>query len=136
MLFCVFFSGMKSFSQEIESYKWEKRVLLIFSDAKNNKKLQQQIEILSKDKKGLKERKLKIYQFSENQFTTDFSTVWLSSALKTEKYKRKSEHFKVVLIGLDGGIKLKQNDLLSLEKLVTMIDGMPMRKREVKSKNK
>ena len=37
-----------------------------------------------------------------------------------------------LLIGLDGGIKLRQNSILTKEKLFAIIDGMPMRRRELK----
>ena len=41
-----------------------------------------------------------------------------------------------MLIGLDGGIKLEQIQILSAEKLFAIIDGMPMRKREIRKNNK
>jgi hypothetical protein len=130
----IFLTMMKSFSQDIDKHQWENRVLLVFSDDKNSIQLRKQIDVLSKERKGLEERKLKIYQFSENQFTTDFNTIWFSSEFNTKKYKRGSEDFKVVLIGLDGGVKLKQTTVLSPEKLFAIIDGMPMRRQELKSK--
>ncbi|WP_439130428.1 DUF4174 domain-containing protein [Polaribacter sp.] len=119
----------------MEKYQWKNRVLLIFSDDKTDEKLQQQIINLSKDKKGLIERKLKIYQFVKDEFTTDFKADWSLKTIKTQNFKKESESFKVVLIGLDGGIKLKQDNVLSTEKLFTIIDGMPMRRRELKQKN-
>jgi hypothetical protein len=36
---------------------------------------------------------------------------------------------------LDGKIKLEQSTILSTEKLFTIIDGMPIRKREIRNKN-
>ena len=108
---------------------------MVFSNTKDDEKFQRQIEILSKEKKGLSERKLKIYQFSENQFTTDFNTAWFSSTLTIKKYIRNSEGFKVVLVGLDGGIKVEQTSLLSTEKLFAIIDGMLMRREEIRNKN-
>jgi len=135
ILFCIFFSLIKSYSQQIEKHQWKNRVLLVFSNTKDDEKFQRQIEILSKEKKGLSERKLKIYQFSENQFTTDFNTAWFSSTLTIKKYIRNSEGFKVVLVGLDGGIKVEQTSLLSTEKLFAIIDGMLMRREEIRNKN-
>ncbi|MDP5094209.1 MAG: DUF4174 domain-containing protein, partial [Polaribacter sp.] len=51
------------------------------------------------------------------------------------KYNPKNTPFKVMLIGLDGGIKLAQSTVLSKEKLFAIIDGMPMRKREIRNNN-
>ena len=124
-----------SFSQDIKKHQWENRVLLVFTDDKKSDNFKHQIKILSENKKELIERKLVIYQFTENDFTTDFSEVWYSSNSMFKKYVNTSDSFKVLLLGLDGGIKLEQDKILSLEKLFTIIDGMPMRRSELKSKN-
>tara|TARA_R110002126_G_scaffold291063_2_gene450223 strand:+ start:28377 stop:28802 length:426 start_codon:yes stop_codon:yes gene_type:complete len=134
VIYFLFFT-ITVIGQNLEQHQWVNRVLLIFSDDKKDERLIKQIEVFSQEKQSLAERKLLIYHFSENQFTPEFNTVWFSSTLKTKKYKRKSENFKVVLIGLDGGIKLEQTSLLSTEKLFAIIDGMPMRRREIKTKN-
>ena len=46
-------------------------------------------------------------------------------------YKKTDSGFEVVLLGLDGGIKLQQGELLQLERLYAIIDAMPMRRREI-----
>jgi hypothetical protein len=51
------------------------------------------------------------------------------------EYKKTDSGFEVILLGLDGGIKLQQNELLNLEKLYATIDVMPMRRRELERKN-
>ena len=130
----MFFS-ISSFSQDIKKHQWENRVLLVFTDDKKSDNFKHQIKILSENKKELIERKLVIYQFTENDFTTDFSEVWFSSNSMFKKYVNTSDSFKVLLLGLDGGIKLEQDKILSLEKLFTIIDGMPMRRSELKRKN-
>ena len=130
----MFFS-ISSFSQDIKKHQWENRVLLVFTDDKKSDNFKHQIKILSENKKELAERKLVIYQFTENYFTTDFSEVWFSSNSMFKKYVNTNDSFKVLLLGLDGGIKLEQDKILSLKKLFTIIDGMPMRRSELKSKN-
>lgn len=42
--------------------------------------------------------------------------------------------FEVILIGLDGSIKLRQMEVLSKEDLIAIIDAMPMRKSEIKNR--
>ena len=59
---------------------------------------------------------------------------WKKSSL-FEKYSENGQ-FEVILIGLDGGVKLRKSELLSSEELFTVIDGMPMRRAEIRrSKN-
>lgn len=121
---------LSSLSQDLSKHQWKNRVLLIYTDDKNADDFKNQIKILSEHKKELTERKLVVYQFSENQYKTDFNTVWFLS-----NFKKASEEFKVILIGLDGDVKLKQKTILTTEKLFAIIDGMPIRKNELKSKN-
>ena len=45
-----------------------------------------------------------------------------------------SDGYEVVLIGLDGGIKLKKQDVLTTKELYNVIDRMPMRLDELKHK--
>lgn len=89
------------------------------------------------DKAGLEERKIIIYLIDkqlvtqvngENQATKSGSTFY-------EKYKQTDADFEVVLIGLDGGEKLRQADILTRQKLYALIDGMPMRRAEMRRKN-
>jgi hypothetical protein len=49
-----------------------------------------------------------------------------------ERYKSHTHQNEIVLIGLDGGVKLRQNEFLGCEDLFAIIDGMPMRRRELK----
>ncbi len=120
-------------SQDLKKHQWKNRLLLVFSDDRNSDIFKEQINILSKDKEGLLERKLIIYQFSKDKFTTDFNSKWYPAKKLTKKYRSKNMTFEVVLIGLDGGIKLRQTKLVSLDKLFTLIDGMPMRRNELKN---
>ena len=126
---------MKTISQNLGKHQWNDRVVLIFSDDKSSSKLKKQVDLFQKEKVSLEERKLKIYQFAESDFKYGFDDSWKKSTIKTKRFNDKEESFKIVLIGLDGGIKLKQNTILIPEKLFIIIDGMPMRKRELKIKN-
>jgi hypothetical protein len=126
---------LSSFGQDLEKHQWESRVLLIFNDDKNADDFKNQIKILSENKKGLTERKLVVYQFTKNEFTTNFIEVWSSSNSLYKKFVNNKDRFKVLLLGLDGGIKLEQDRILSPEKLFAIIDGMPMRRSELKRKN-
>lgn len=126
---------LSSFSQDLEKHQWKNRVLLVFTEDKNADDYKYQMKVLSEDRKGLNLRKLVVYRFTKHEFTTDFNEIWFSSNSIFKKYVHNKEKFKILLMGLDGGIKLEQNKVLSLEKLFTIIDGMPMRRSELKSRN-
>lgn len=130
----VLFSTSISFSQDLEQHEWKNRLLIV--TAENSDIMQQQMDVLNNDLKGLKKRKLLIYKVTPTQYAKGIkSKSWISNKVFYSKLKRTSKNFEIILIGLDGGVKLRQTELLSLEKLFTLIDGMPMRRAEIRKNN-
>ncbi len=123
-------------SQELEKYKWSNRILLVVSKTETFNKAELQIKNLLLKPKELSERKLLIYRIHPNIYRIENSndSDWIINSKLYKTYNAKDDEFKIVLIGLDGGIKLSQNDVLSTEALFSKIDSMPMRASELKNK--
>ena len=123
-------------AQDLSKHQWKHRVLLVLSSSENNSSYQQQIDSLKTNLKGLDERKLVIYQVVKDHFKIGFNDVeWKISSSLYEQYKKETSDFEIILIGLDGGIKLRQTSFLSNKKLFGIIDVMPMRRQEINTKN-
>jgi hypothetical protein len=121
-----------SFGQNLEKHQWKHRVLLILSN--DSTELNKQINLLKKDISELTERKLIVYKVNPLMYQKGIeSTSWISSKTLYSEYKKKDTKLEIILIGLDGGVKLRQTELLSTDKLFTLIDGMPMRRQELKN---
>ena len=119
-------------AQDLSKHQWKDRLILIITEEKTEK-FQQQITELQKHQQGLKERKLVVYKISPERYSTGFQEEnWKSSTELYGKYKVKNSDFRVMLIGLDGGEKLEQTEVLSIEKLFNTIDSMPMRQAEMR----
>ncbi len=105
-------------AQSLSQYRWENRLVLLLTESNDNAEYQEQITIFHNENKGLKERKIIVYRVvpSDELF---------------KEYKKTESAFEFVLIGLDGGEKLRRNSHLSIEKLYAIIDGMPMRRSEL-----
>ena len=132
ILILTLFGSDLCLGQDLRKHEWKNRVLLISS--KFEKPLDEQVNILLKEADGLKERKLIIYKVLPKKYAEGIqSDIWLKNNKFYGKIKRKKCDFEVILIGLDGGVKLRQTKSLTTEKLFTMIDGMPMRRREIKN---
>lgn len=129
------FFTLFSFSQDLERHQWKNRVLIIYTADKNSDELENQFNILSKNKGALLERKLVIYAFTEDAFQFHFEEHWQKLEKLHPHYTPKKKSFKLFLLGLDGNIKLEQSSLLTAKKLFATIDGMEMRRREIKNKN-
>lgn len=133
----IFFVLSSHFSsgQNIEKHLWENRVLLIYDSNEKSQEIEDQLAILNKHKEELQERKIVIYSFTEKNYNLNFENIWKKSEELFLRFKPKKDVFTILLIGLDGGIKLEQNKILLSEKLFAIIDGMPMRKSEIRKNN-
>ena len=122
-------------SQALSDFQWENRLIVVFTETENSEKFQDQMEILQKDDKGLNNRKLKVIHSipGKHQIVFPQKTNWQSSTLFEKK--ESASDFEVILIGLDGGVKLRQTEPIGTEKLYGLIDSMPMRQAEMR-KNK
>ena len=124
------------FSQDISSHKWQDRVLIIFAEEEGGHLLKKQMEMLQSDEEGLEDRKLVIYSVNGSAYRKGIqSDQWISGSDTFRKFIDAGDKFKVILIGLDGGIKIRQNEVLTLDKLFSTIDAMPMRRNELRVRN-
>lgn len=125
-------------AQDLQKHQWENRLVLIFAENEKLEVYQNQLEELISSKEGLTDRKIIIYYILPEKYKIGIypESKWEKSDELFKKFSKNDSQFKVVLIGLDGGIKLQQNKLLSIEKLFSTIDKMPMRRIEIKNKNK
>lgn len=125
-------------SQNLKSHQWKDRLLLIIS--KNSKDLvfREQIKALEQKQIELEERKLVVYQITAEAFRTGFKSQeeWIKSTTLFDSFSSREYPFKLILIGLDGGIKLEQFEFLSIKSLLNIIDSMPMRRTELSKRKK
>jgi len=139
----IIFAALMIFNQkdampmDLSQFQWKNRLLLIFAPDENDslfKKLQS--EIIAQEAE-VKDRDLIIFELfglgssRMNRALLDQSKV--DSIRRHFSVPQRS--FRVILIGKDGGIKLKRNDQIDLETIFELIDSMPMRKDEIRQKN-
>lgn len=129
--------SMNSQSQDLSSHQWEDRLILILTDDSSNTVYQKQVDELYSDQQGLNDRKLEIYTILSDKFKRDDreNLGWIPSTDLYDEYKQSDEPFEILLIGLDGGIKLRQSEFLANEDLFGRIDQMPMRRNELRNRN-
>jgi len=122
-------------SNPLSPYKWENRVLLIFSESQEQ--ITEQKKKWFVDREGLNDRDLVIFEFNNRHGKSPDHVMLKAKQVNWfyEHYNSKNAEFKVVLIGKDGGVKLQTNEYLSTKKLFSTIDAMPMRQEEMKRDN-
>ena len=124
----------QSMAQKLKDYKWKNRLVLVIGNNTNNTTFTRQLEVLENDNQGLNERRLKLFKVLPNKYQLD-EELWVEGSLVFDKYNANKDPFRIILIGLDGGIKLSQSTVISKKDLFDLIDSMPMRSSELRSKN-
>jgi len=125
-------------AQQLKQHRWQNRLLIIVDDQANSNKRSTQLATLKKDQVGLTERKLIIYQFSPKGYRKGVSnnSDWLNITPESNPLPQNNKGFNVYLIGLDGGIKMQQQNPVNLSTIFALIDGMPMRQAELRNGKK
>lgn len=120
-------------SQQLEKHQWKNRVLLIISDNEASDNYKNQILKLEAAQDGLIERKVLVYNVLPNKYkVSNSSNNWIASSVLFNTFMDTNDAFTVILIGLDGTVKLKKEAVLATKTLFDLIDSMPMRQAEMR----
>lgn len=140
IIICLMLFSITSNAQDLNALKWKNRILIVKATKNNDLKFEKQLTEFKSQDNTLKERKLVLYTMNNQKLTIiDYTTDTkdtskrLSDDMMITIFSAKNE-FEVILIGLDGSIKLRQTEVLSKEDLIAIIDAMPMRKSEMKNR--
>ncbi len=117
--------------QTLDSFLWENRLIVIAADSTQVNQLTGQLHAASAD---IKERHIVWFIDDGKQLLTNYSgqvSSELSTVLRSRWSEKELSKLRVVLIGKDGGSKLRLTDL-DLPTIFTTIDGMPMRQAEMR----
>lgn len=125
-------------SQDLSKHHWEDRLILLLTEDLENEDFNNQLQELEMGLKQLEDRKVVVYQVYQHQMKVGFAegAQWTTATNLYKKYDEKDSPFEFYLIGLDGKIKLKDYNCVSLDKILDLIDSMPMRKEKLRSKSK
>lgn len=136
--FCMILLMNQANAQDINmaKHRWQKRIICIISVDSDSTQHKDQIDELTESVKGLEARKLMIYDIQKDRyqilFPKEMKSQWIYSNNLYQKYSETDVSFKILLIGLDGNIKLRRAEIVSKKDLFRIIDSMPMRRAEMR----
>lgn len=121
-------------SFDLNEYRWNSRVLLLFSPNNTYTELTRSMEMVRTNKSGIEERDLKVFQVLGNIGNSSGDKVVQREDSQDirEWFDVTSNEFKAILIGKDGTEKLRTGEAVTKERLFEVIDAMPMRRLEMK----
>lgn len=103
----------------LKAFKWEHRPIVIFAD-EDDPRLEKQLDLLEAAEPDLVDR--------DNVIVLDTGP---DSPLR-ERFS--PGEFTVILVGLDGGEKFRRNGVVAPGELNALIDTMPMRRNQMRTK--
>jgi len=135
LLLSSFLGFTKMNAQGLKNYQWKNRIVLLKGNEASGDSLQRQLQLLKSDSTGLTERDLKIFIIREKVLAEDGKETSLSAAELVENFDL-HDFQGIILIGKDGGEKMREPFIVNPEKIFMLIDGMPMRKAEMEKEEK
>ncbi len=118
---------------ELKDYLWERRPLLLFAPTQGDPRLVETLNRIEASRCDFASRDMVLgLVLGEGNSTLDGHVVDADESRRiANRYGMGEDDFSVVLIGKDGGEKLRVNDVPDLRSIYAVIDGMPMRSREM-----
>ena len=112
---------LKGAEINLDDFLWVNRPIVVLADSPDDPRFLEQLRLLEKRLPDLKERDVVVITDTDPSQQTD-----LRQALRPRG-------FMLVLIGKDGGIKLRKPSPWSVREISRIIDKMPMRRQEIRT---
>ena len=107
---------------DLGELRWKYRPVIVFADSVDDPRFIEQMALLERDADALRERDILVF--------TD-TTPEPKGTLRTDLRPR---GFMMVLVGKDGGVKLRKPVPWDVRELSRVIDKMPMRQQEIRDR--
>ena len=118
--------------QPLKEYNWKNR-LIILSGEQETEEFSKQLSAFKSQADELEERDLLLIQLNKTEGKIGDLELSRSEIEEIKKaYSIPSENLHLILIGKDGGVKMRKNTFTPPEDFFALIDTMPMRKAEMR----
>jgi hypothetical protein len=120
-------------SVDLETYQWKNRLLLIFAPSERHPALRELEDELRDQKAGVLDRDLIVITAAGSGAVRigGRSASGEGAGALRDQFEVPTGDYTVILIGKDGGEKLRGGAEVRLAQVFRLIDAMPMRRREL-----
>lgn len=117
----------------MESYRWNKRPLLVFAPNPESAVARDQRAALTEATADFRDRDMvHVEVLGQAVWIDQTKSDSVDADLLREEYGVANSETVVLLIGKDGGVKLRRDAAINPRDLYSLIDTMPMRQREIR----
>lgn len=128
----AFGSATPASADALGDYRWERRPLLLFAPTDSDPRLVETLSRIEASRCDFAGRDMVLGQLvTAGNSTIDGRVISADESRQlATQYAIGDDAFSVLLIGKDGGEKLRVNAVPDLQAIYAVVDGMPMRSRE------
>lgn len=122
---------------QTDDFLWKNRLLIVSVSNENMLLLAEQSAVFDNHYAGMSDRDLKLVSLvADRVYVNGVSAGQRDAALIRERYDLPAHPNQsvVILVGKDGTVKLRRDAAISAAELFSVIDRMPMRRREMKDR--
>lgn len=122
---------------DLNGYRWRNRLLMVFSPSKEDSNYQSLEKEMKAQRNGLRDRERLVFEILEKGESRFGNTVLKKEAIDflRQNFSAGQGSFLVILLGKDGKEKIRWLKV-NLTEIFAVMDGMPMRQREMKERGK
>jgi hypothetical protein len=122
----------------LNALRWKNRILILFSPYESHPSFQLQKDDLASRSQEVSERDLVIVEILEHGDSRALNRVLSEKDAQgiRDRFGVSPGRFQVILIGKDGGVKLRSEQAVPAQDIFGLIDSMPMRRQEMDGKTK
>lgn len=121
----------------LSDLRWQARVLLVFAADAEDVRAQAFFKFVETKACEVEQRDILVGQIfaAGESLVADKKLSPSNSAEVRDRFGIAATEFRVLLIGKDGGVKATYSQTADLEDVFSLIDGMPMRRREIRAQS-
>lgn len=118
---------------DMRPHFWKERVVLVFAPNPNDPRLAGQRAALAADPRGMAERQVVTYEVVGNDAVSRGAERLASKAVPEfrKRFNVPVDDFEVIVIGLDGLVKQRGDEVVDEQELFALIDAMLLRQAEL-----
>ncbi|NWF54783.1 MAG: DUF4174 domain-containing protein [Syntrophaceae bacterium] len=122
---------------DLNGYRWKNRLLIVFSPSTEDSNYQSLKKEMKAHRNGLRDRERLVFETLEKGESRFGNTVLKKEAIDflRQKFYAEQGSFLIILMGKDGEEKIRWQKM-NLTEIFAVMDGMPMRQREMKERGK
>jgi hypothetical protein len=120
---------------DFAALRWEARLIVLQAATADDDAMTTQRARLDNARDALRERDVRIIRIVADQAWIDDQPLDGAVAqVARERFRIAPDAFAVLLIGKDGGVKLRESEPVEARRIIDLIDSMPMRQQEIRER--